>query len=155
MSYPARAATLMLLSLLAGCSLQPTPSNVKVKQSPANGLTENSFDQGYLQNLSEQTRQAAEQSVQHAYERNNVPPGERNSHAHTSGRYELMGKHKLAIIDLSYSANPMRVTRIVGIAQDSLVTISCISPHGEPVDLRDTASECGSAVNAHFPASMK
>lgn len=153
MQYPARAATLMLLSLLAGCSLQPTPSNVKVKQTPANGLTESSFDQGYLQNLLEETRQAAEQSAQHAYERNNVPPEERYSHARTSGHYEWMGKRKLAIVDLSYSANPMRVTRIVGIAQDSIVTISCISPHGEPVDLRDAASECGGAVRQHFPAT--
>ena len=153
MQYPALVATLMLMSLLAGCGIQPKPSTVKVKETPANGLTQNSFDQGYLQSLAEETRQGAEHSLQQAYERNKVPPAERYSHAHTSGRYEMLGKYKLAVIDLSYSANPMRVTRIVGIAQDRIVTISCISPKGEPVELRDGKSKCGQTIEDHFPTT--
>ena len=155
MQYPAPAlvATLMLLSLLAGCGIQPKPSTVKVKEAPANGLTQNSMDQGYLQNLAEETRQGAEHSLQQAYERNKVPAAERYSHAHTSGRYEWLGKHKLAVIDLSYSANPMRVTRIVGIAQDRIITISCISPKGEPIELQDGRSKCSRTVEDHFPST--
>jgi hypothetical protein len=56
----------------------------------------------------------------------------------------------LAVIDLSYSANPMRVTRLVGIVQDQLVTISCISPRGAPLAYASGESHCAEVVGYHF-----
>lgn len=155
MQYPALTSALLLLSLLAGCGMQVTPSNVKIKQAPAHGLTEHAFDQGYLQNLAEETRQAADQSLLQAYERNNIPARERINHARTEGHYAWLGKRQLAVVDISYSANPMRVVRIVGIEQDRLITISCISPRGEPVDLRDEDGECGRSIKQYLPASQE
>jgi hypothetical protein len=145
--------SLLLLSLslpLGGCGLTPTPSNVKVSEQPAEGLTESSFDQDYLQKLMEETRQAAQARLQQAYERNRVPAEERFSQAQTSGRYALIGAHRLAVIDLSYSANPMRVMRVVGIERDRLVTISCISPRGAPLDIHAESGECSEAIAKHF-----
>lgn len=143
-------AVFLLLSPLCGCDLMERASTVKVKDEPARGLTEHSFDQGYLQNLIEETRQGAEQSLQQAYERNRVPSPDRISHARTQGRYEWLGRRQLAVVDLSYSANPMRVARIVGIANDRLITLSCISPQGEPLDLFNEESDCGRAVKRYF-----
>jgi hypothetical protein len=145
--------SLLLLSLnllLGGCGLTPKPSNVKVSEQPAGGLSESSFDQGYLQQLVEETRLAAEARLQQAYERNRVPPEERFSHAQTSGRYELIGSHRLAVIDLSYSANPMRVMRVVGIDGDRLVTISCISPRGAPLEIHTESGECAESITKYF-----
>lgn len=153
MQYPFLAACLLLL--LTGCAQQSTSPTVKVREAPAQGLTQHAFDQGYLQNLAEETREAAERNLVEYYERGKTPASERHSHARTSGRYELLGKHRLAVIDLSYSGNPMRVMRIVGIEQDRLITISCISPRGEPQDLRDRESECGRTVNQHFPTATE
>jgi hypothetical protein len=145
----------LLSSLLAGCDLQEQASSVKVKEEPALGLTEHSFDQGYLQDLAEATRKAAEESLQEAYERNRVPPEARLSHAQTRGHYEWLGQRQLAVIDLSYTANPMRVTRIVGIENDRLITVSCISPRGEPLNPFDEGEECGRSVKRYFPATGK
>jgi hypothetical protein len=141
---------LSLSLLLSGCGITPTPSNVKVSEQPAQGLTESSFDQGYLQQLVEETRQAAEARLQEAYERNRVPSEERFSHAQTSGSYQLIGERQLAVIELSYSANPMRVMRVVGIDGDRLVTISCISPRGAPLDIHAESGECAEAIAKHF-----
>ncbi len=138
------------LLLLTACDIDLGPSNVKVSEQPAAGLSDTSFDQGYLQQLVEETRQAAEASLQQAYDRNNIPPRERISHAMASGRYERHGEHQLAVIDLSYSANPMRVMRVVGITEDRLLTISCISPQGAPVAFDAANGECAEAIAAHF-----
>jgi hypothetical protein len=123
---------------------------VKISEEPAEDLTQSSFDQAYLQQLVEKTRQGAEKSLQQAYERNNIPPSERHSHARASGRYEWIGKHQLAVIDLSYSANPMRVMRVAGIDEDKLLTISCISPRGAPMDIHAESGECAEAIARHF-----
>jgi hypothetical protein len=155
MHYLVQAITLLLFVLLTACSQQSTPTNVKVKTAPAEGLTQQSFDQSYLQNLAQETRQAAEQNLVEYYDRNKTPPTARYSHAQTSGRYELFGKRQLAVVDLSYSANPMRVLRIVGIEQDRLITISCISPKGEPLEIHDKEGDCGSAIAEHFPPDVK
>ena len=136
--------------LLAGCSIDLESSNVKVSEKPAEGLTESSFDQGFLQQLVEETRTAAERNVQQAYERNNIPPQERISHAEAQGRYEWYGEHQLAVIDLSYSANPMRVMRVVGLTGDLLVTISCISPLGAPLEFAASTGECAEALADRF-----
>jgi len=144
---------LLPLLLLTGCSVDLAPSNVKVSERPAEGLTESSFDQGYLTRLLEETRQSAEQSLQQAYARNNIPPAERLSQARTEGRYEWIGDRQLAVVELSYSANPMRVTRVVGIVGDRLVTVSCISPQGEPTDLQAAEGECAQALRSHFSSA--
>ncbi|MCU7850721.1 MAG: hypothetical protein KZQ80_00765 [Candidatus Thiodiazotropha sp. (ex Monitilora ramsayi)] len=144
---------LPLLLILVGCDMVTSQSNVKISQVPAHGLTESAFDQGYLQALSEETRAAAEQRLVQAYERNNIPPHERFSHAETQGRYETVGNYRLAVIDLSYNASPMRVKRIVGIAQDQLITISCISPQGKPLDIHAVEGECAEAVKGNFKTS--
>jgi hypothetical protein len=141
---------LSLSLLLGACGITPTPSNVKVSEQPAQGLTESAFDEDYLQQLVEETRLAAEARLQEAYERNRVPPAERFSHAQTSGSYELLGGRQLAVINLSYSANPMRVMRVVGIDAERLVTISCISPRGAPLDIHATSGECAEAIIKHF-----
>ncbi|MEJ2455724.1 MAG: hypothetical protein P8103_16425 [Candidatus Thiodiazotropha sp.] len=138
------------LLLLAACDIDLGPSNVKVSEQPAAGLTDASFDQGYLQQLVEETRQAAEASLQQAYDRNNIPAQERTSHAKANGRYEWIGERQLAVIDLSYSANPMRVMRVVGLADDRLLTISCISPQGAPLAFDADSGECAEAIAAHF-----
>jgi hypothetical protein len=141
---------LTLSLLLGGCGLTPAPSNVKVREQPAEGLTESAFDQNYLQQLVEETRQAADARLHDAYERNRTPTEERFSHAQTSGRYEWIGARRLAVIDLSYSANPMRVMRVVGIDGDRLVTVSCISPRGAPLDIHAESGECAEALAKHF-----
>jgi hypothetical protein len=147
----ARAIAILLLLTLFGCGFVPDNTNVKVNEAPAEGLTDASFDHGYLQQLIESTRQAAEQRLIEAYNRNRIPTAERNSHANTSGRYEQNGSHTLAIVELSYSGNPMRVTRIVGIRDDRLITISCISPRGEPIDPFAATGECAESVRKHLP----
>ena len=144
-------ATLILL--LSGCDVDLGPSNVKVSEQPADGLTASSFDQGYLLELVEEVRQGAETSLQQAYERNKIPPQERISHAEAVGRYEWIGDRQLAVIELSYSANPMRVTRIVGIEQDRLISISCISPRGDQQDLHAATGECAETLRRRFPSS--
>ncbi len=145
------ALTLLpIVFLLGGCSVDLAPSNVKVSERPAAGLTESSFDQGFLTQLAEETRQSAQLSLQQAYERNNIPPAERYSQARTEGRYEWFGERQLAVVELGYSANPMRVTRVVGVVDDRLVTVSCISPLGEPTDLRAADGECAEALRTHF-----
>ncbi len=143
---------LCLLLFLPACSGRPDYSDVKVQQSPADGLTSSSFDSHYLQNLLDETRGAAEQKLVQAYERNNIPEVERYSHAQAEGRYEQLDGRRLAIIDLSYSANPMRVTRIAGIVQDQLITISCISPHGEPLEFASGEGHCAEVYRYYFRA---
>jgi hypothetical protein len=144
---------LLLLSLF-GCGLDSNPSNVKVSEIPADGLTNSSFDQGYLQQLIKTTREAAEQRLIDAYGRNNISPTERINYAMTSGRYEQRGNRRLAIIDLTYSDNPMKVTRIVGIEKDRLVTISCISPLGAPVNPFAATGECAEIVRKYLPLAQ-
>ncbi len=142
---------LLILPLLAGCGLQPLPSKVKISEVPANGITDSSFDMAYLQQLIETTRQAAQARLDEAYEDNNVPPEERPSRARTCGRYEQRGGRRLAVIELSYSGNPMRVTRIVGVEGERIVTISCISPKGAPVDPFAEQGKCAANVRRHLP----
>lgn len=142
---------LCLLALLAGCSSEPDYSDVKVQRTPTDGLTSSSLDSYYLQRLIDETREAAEQRLVDAYARNNIPEAERYSHAKTEGRFEQLGKYRLAVIDLSYSANPMRVTRLVGIVKDQLITISCISPRGAPLEYTSGESHCAEVVGYHFP----
>ncbi len=149
----ARAIAIPLLLTLFGCGLAPDNANVKVSEAAAEGLTDASFDHGYLQQLIEATRQAAEQRLIAAYERNRIPSPERSSHAITSGHYEQNGDHTLAIVELGYSGNPMRVTRIVGIRDDRLITISCISPQGEPIDPFAATGECAESVRKHLPTT--
>ncbi len=141
---------LCFLALLSGCSSEPDYANVKVQRSPADGLTSSTLDSHYLQRLIDETREAAEKKLMDAYERNNIPEAERNSHAKAEGRFEQFGDHRLAIIDLSYSANPMRVSRLVGIVQDELITISCISPLGAPPVYASGESHCAEVVAYHF-----
>jgi hypothetical protein len=142
--------TLVLTLLLGGCGFEPNSSNVKISEQPAKGLTESSFDHHYLQQLVDETRQTAEERLVKTYERNNIPPHERFSHAEVSGRYESLGNRLLAVVDLSYSANPMRVMRVVGLAGDKLVTVSCLSPHGEPLVFEAKEGECAEAIATHF-----
>jgi hypothetical protein len=140
----------MTCLLLVGCGFSPAPSNVKISERPADGLTQASFDQGFLQQLVEETRQGAEKSLHEAYERNKIPQQERLSQARTIGRYEWIDGRQLAVIDLSYSANPIRVMRVVGIEADQVVTISCISPLGAPLDIHAKTGECAEALAKHF-----
>lgn len=148
-----RPLFLLCLLSLSACDLTSSSSNVKMSEAPTEGLTESSFDQGYLSQLIEETREEAAQRLDARYESNKIPPQERISRAQTSGRFEQLGGHRLAVIDLTYSANPMRVTRIIGIQGDRLITLSCISPTGAPVDLLDEQGECGQAVKQHFLAN--
>ncbi len=133
-----------------GCDSRPGSDRVKVNEQPAQGLVDTSFDQGYLQQLVEETRAGAEARVREAYTRNNIPPEQRTSHALAEGRFEAYGSHRLAIVELGYTANPMRVLRIVGIEQDRLISLSCIAPHGEVLDLFDRESDCGRDVASYF-----
>ncbi len=144
---------LLILSLLLwGCDTRPGSDRVKVSEQPAQGLADTSFDQGYLQQLVDETREGAEARVQEAYTRNNIPPDQRISHARAEGRFEHYAKHRLAVVELSYTANPMRVLRVVGIDEDRLISISCIAPQGEVLDLFDGESDCGRGVTAYFGA---
>jgi hypothetical protein len=141
---------LCLFLLLSGCSGRPDYSDVKVQQSPAGGLTSSSFDSHYLHKRVEETRNAAEQRLVSAYERNNIPKVERYSHAQAEGRYEQLDGRRLLVIDLSYSANPMQVMRIAGIVQDQLIAISCISPQGEPLEFSSGESHCAEVYRYYF-----
>ena len=142
--------TLTLAVLLAGCDLAPDTSLVKVAQEPANGLTSSSLDASYLEALVNETRSAADARLQEAYELNRVPPDQRYSQAQASGRYEWLGERQLAIVDLSYSANPMRVMQVVGLINDQQVTVSCISPKGAPLVLSGGEGECAQVVAKAF-----
>ena len=139
-----------IFMLLVGCGQGNSHSDIKVSELPANGLTPASFDHDYLQRLIHETRDAAENRLIQAYEKNRIPPSERNSHALTEGRFQQFGDQRLAVIDLSYSENSMRVTRIVGLVQDRLITISCISPLGKPVNFLSGESHCAQAVQQKF-----
>lgn len=139
--------------MFAGCGQGNSHSDVKVSDLPANGLTSTSFDQDYLQTLVRETRDTAENRLTQAYERNRIPPSERNSHAITEGRFQQFGEHRLAVIDLSYSGNSMRVTRIVGLVQDRLITVSCIAPLGKPVNFLSGEGHCAQAVQQKFSLS--
>jgi hypothetical protein len=154
MSFYQQSFVLLVLLSLSGCEIGPNPSNVKVSEVPANGLTNSSFDQAYLQQLIETTREAAEQRVIEAYDRNNIPPSGRINHAMTSGRYEQLGNRRLAIIELTYSDNPMKVIRIIGIENDRLITISCISPLGVPLSPFATTGECAESVRQYLQPSQ-
>ena len=136
--------------LLSGCGLPPEPSNVKISRQAADGLTQSSFDQGYLQHLVDEYQQGAEQSLQQRYDANNTPQQERLSQAQASGHYEWIGEHQLAVIELTYNPNPMRVLRVVGITRDQLVTITCISPQGAPLDIKAKTGECAEAISENF-----
>jgi hypothetical protein len=153
MRFVSNPMALLCLLILCACDSLSTPSNVKISELPAEGLTESSFDQGYLTRLTEETREVATQRLEARYESNKIPARERISRAETSGHYEQFGGHRLAVIDLTYSANPMRVSRIIGIQEDRLISISCISPTGAPIDLLDEQGECGQALARHFPSS--
>ena len=142
--------TLVLAVLLAGCDMAPDTSLVKVAQEPANGLTSSSLDESYLEALVNDTRSAAEARLQQAYELNRVPPDQRFSQAKASGRYEWLGNRQLAIVDLSYSANPMRVTQVVGLINDQQVTVSCLSPNGAPLVLTGEEGECALVIAREF-----
>ncbi|MES9851562.1 MAG: hypothetical protein ABW170_06980 [Candidatus Thiodiazotropha sp. L084R] len=142
--------SLTMSLLLAGCGFSPEPSNVKISKQSAEGITQSSFDQGYLQRLVEEYQQGAEQSLQQAYDNNNIPQQERVSHAQAKGHYEWIGERQLAVIDLIYSPNPMRVMRVVGIDGDQLVTISCISPQGIHLDINVETGDCAEAISKHF-----
>ncbi|MES9940381.1 MAG: hypothetical protein ABW105_00630 [Candidatus Thiodiazotropha sp. 6PLUC1] len=142
--------SLIICLLLAGCGLSPEPSNVKISKQPAEGLTQSSFDEGYLQQLTDEYQKGAEQSLQQTYDRNNIPQHERFSHAQAKGHYEWIGERQLAVIDLIYSNNPMRVMRVVGIEGDQLVTISCISPQGAQLDINSETGDCAEAISKHF-----
>jgi hypothetical protein len=141
---------LLLLLALSGCGFEPDNANIKVSDAPAEGLTDASFDQEYLQKLIGTIRQAAEQRLIEAYERNRIPAAERRSHAITSGHYEQNGSRRLAVVELSYSGNSMRVTRIVGIHDNRLISVSCISPLGEPIDPFAATGECAQSVRKHL-----
>jgi hypothetical protein len=147
-----RPVLLLLLLFLVGCEWVPDTSNVKVNREPAGGLTDSSFDLDYLRQLIESTREAAQQRLTETYERNKVPPAERYSHATADGRYAQVGGRRLAVIELSYSRNPMRVTRIIGIEEGQLVTVSCISPRGAPIDPFAETGECAEGVREHLSA---
>lgn len=140
-----------VLLLLSACGAAPDPSRVKVSEQPADGLSPSAFDEAYLQRLAEQTRQSAEARLQQAYDRNQVASQARRSHALVSARYEWLGSRRLAVVELGYSANPMRVTRVVGLVGDRLLTVSCIYPEGEPADLHAATGECAEALRQHFP----
>lgn len=136
--------------LLVGCDMVPDTSLVKIDQKPAQGLTQSSMDEQYLENLVSETQTSAELRLQQAYEKNGVPPDQRFSHAQTSGRYEWLSEQQLAVIDLSYSAHRMRVTHVVGLVDDQQVTISCISPEGAPVALVGEEGECAQVIAREF-----
>lgn len=141
---------LALTALLAGCDMAPDTSLVKVAQEPAKGLTSSSLDESYLEALVNDTRSSAEARLQQAYELNRVPPKQRYSQAQTSGRYEWLGKRQLAVVDLSYSANPMRVMQVVGLINGQQVTVSCISPNGAPLELSGGEGECAQVIAREF-----
>ena len=148
---PRTPCSILILCLaITGCDLYPTPSNVKIRKQSAEGLSQSSFDHGYLQQLVNEALQGAEQRLRAAYERNNIPADERSSRPQANGRYEWFGPYQLAVIDLSYSANPMRVVRVVGIEGDQLITISCIAPNGMPIDIVAETGECAEAIAHHF-----
>ena len=140
----------LLALLLAGCDMAPDTSLVKVARQPAQGLTQSSMDEQYLQNLVDETLKAAEQRLQQAYEKNGVPPDQRYSHAQASGRYEWLSEQQLAVIDLSYSAHRMRVTQVVGLIDDREVRVNCISPDGAPTALTGGEGECAQVIAREF-----
>jgi hypothetical protein len=135
---------------MSGCDLSPAPSNVKISKEKSHGLSESSFDQGFMQQLIDEVEQGAGLSLQKAYDRNNIPADERINTPQVNGRYEWVGEHQLAVIDLSYSNNPMRVMRIVGIEADEIITINCISPTGIPLKITAPEDECSEAIAEQF-----
>ncbi|MBV2093112.1 MAG: hypothetical protein KUF72_19700 [Candidatus Thiodiazotropha sp. (ex Ctena orbiculata)] len=148
--HPIPRTILILSLLLSGCDFVPTPSNVKVSKQPADGVTQTSFGQSFLQQLVDEVVTGAELSLSQAYDRNNIPAAERISIPQAVGRYEWFGDKQLAVIDLSYSYNPMRVMRVVGIEADQMVTINCISPTGIPLKMTAPEDECSEAIAEQF-----
>jgi hypothetical protein len=100
--------------------------------------------------LQEEVKAGAELSLKKAYDRNKIPASERISKPLTQGRYEWIGKKQLAVIDLSYQNNPMRVMRVVGIEADQIITINCISPTGTPLKLTTPKDKCSEAISEQF-----
>jgi hypothetical protein len=95
-----------------------------------------------------------ENSLRQAYDRNNIPPQERSNQPLTQGRYEWIDKQQLAVIELHYSNNPMRVMRVVGIENDELISISCVSPTGTPLDIHAKTGECAESIAEQFNLNL-
>ncbi len=143
--------SVVLLALLVfGCSGSNYPPHIKISREPAKGLEQADFDGAYLASLTEWTRNAAQQRLAETYERNGVPPERQTGRAHVESRYRERDGEKLAVIDLAYSGNPVRVARVVGLEGDEVVTVSCTSSTGAPIDAFDTGTACGQAVHDIF-----
>ena len=139
----------LLLALTAlGCSRQPP--NVKVTRRPANGMNQSAMNPAYLQSLEDWTRRAAEENLKKVYERNEVPQRERASKVQVHSRYLMSEGRKLAVVYLAYTGSAVRVVRVSGLNGKSLVTVSCTSPTGAPVEILDPGSDCGQTVNRIF-----
>jgi hypothetical protein len=152
---PHTSVFILIIGLaMTGCELVPTPSKVKVSKQPAEGLTQSSFGQGFLEQLEEAVMQGAELSLKQAYERNNIPAVERISKPQVKGRYEWVGAHQLAVVDLSYNNNPMKVMRVVGIEADEIITINCISPTGTALGITTPQGECTDTIAKHFKLKL-
>ncbi|RDH89416.1 MAG: hypothetical protein DIZ77_15845 [endosymbiont of Seepiophila jonesi] len=141
----------LILSLtLIGCSVSESPDTISISEEPAGTLTESAMDQDYLQSVRQQTAEAANHRLQQAYERNNIPQQQRNGRARVSGQYIRLHSRKLALLDLSYTTGPVRVTRITGLKAPSIVSISCVSASGKAFDISDIENKCGQAVEQIF-----
>jgi hypothetical protein len=145
---PSLLPLLFLVLMVFGCSREPP--NVKITRRPADGLTRQAMNPAYLQSLEAWTRKAAQENLNSLYQRNEVPQRDRTGKVQVRSRYLMSEGRKLAVIYLAYTGNPVRVARVSGLKGDSLVTVSCTSPDGAPIEILDPKSDCGRTVNRVF-----
>ncbi|SCZ66453.1 hypothetical protein [Thiohalomonas denitrificans] len=150
MKYLSLLCIILFSLALTGCGGSPHPPNIKVSREPAKGLSSADMDNAYLAALADWTQAAAQERLAETYERNRVPPEGRRGRAHVDARYVEAGGKRLAIVDLAYTGNPVRVARVVGLAGKELVTVSCTSPDGAPIQVLDPGSACGKVVQEAF-----
>ena len=142
---------LVLLSLaVVGCDKSPYAPNIKVSREPARGVSATDLDDAYLERLSEWTRAAAQQRLTETYDSNKVSPERRTSRARVNSRYIQIDGKKLAFVDLGYTGNAVRVARITGFKRGEMVTVSCTSPDGAPIQIIEPQSACAEAVRDVF-----
>lgn len=133
--------------LIVGCA---EPPNVKVMRESANDLFPVTMDDAYLAHLEHWTAEAARARLAESYERNGVALEARVSEPRLRSRYLDTQAGRLAVIEIAYTGSPIRVTRVTGLVNDELITVSCTSPEGAPYDVVSPDDECGRHVHETF-----
>lgn len=150
LKHLSRFFLVLLCVAVVSCDKSPYAPNIKVSREPAKGISATDLDDAYLETLSEWTRATAQRRLTKTYDSNKVSPERRTSRARVSSRYIQIDGKKLAVVDLGYTGNAVRVARMTGLKGGEMVTVSCTSPDGAPIRILEPQSACAEAVRDVF-----